>query len=164
MEKRNISIAKANGYTYEKVMKAKKYIEEIGNNKRNFPFDKLVGYYNELLGTHDSTSGCRCQSPKYYNGIQNYYKYGKLTLINSGKATEEDFIIKEEKPVIENEEKRINLGTEEIVSVNDSSLETQNEASESVSEEVVEDTKEDENEEPTAKKKGRPRGSKQVAS
>lgn len=144
MENRNISIAKANGYTYEKVMKAKKYIEEIGNNKRNFPFDKLVGYYNELLGTHDSTSGCRCQSPKYYNGIQNYYKYGKLTLINSGKATEEDFIIKEEKPVIENEEKRINLGTEEIVS-------------ESVSEEVVEDTKEDENEEPTAKKKGRPK-------
>lgn len=144
MENRNISIAKANGYTYEKVMKAKKYIEEIGNNKRNFPFDKLVGYYNELLGTHDSTSGCRCQSPKYYNGIQNYYKYGKLTLINSGKATEEDFIIKEEKPVIENEEKRINLGTEEIVS-------------EPVSEEVVEDTKEDENEEPTAKKKGRPK-------
>lgn len=144
MENRNISVAKANGYTYEKVMKAKKYIEEIGNNKRNFPFDKLVGYYNELLGTHDSTSGCRCQSPKYYNGIQNYYKYGKLTLINSGKATEEDFIIKEEKPVIENEEKRINLGTEEIVS-------------EPVSEEVVEDTKEDENEEPTAKKKGRPK-------
>lgn len=144
MENRNISIAKANGYTYDKVMKAKKYIEEIGNNKRNFPFDKLVGYYNELLGTHNSTSGCRCQSPKYYNGIQNYYKYGKLTLINSGKATEEDFIIKEEKPVIENEEKRINLGTEEIVS-------------EPVSEEVVEDTKEDENEEPTAKKKGRPK-------
>lgn len=144
MENRNISIAKANGYTYEKVMKAKKYIEEIGNNKRNFPFDKLVGYYNELLGTHDSTSGCRCQSPKYFSGIQNYYKYGKLTLINSGKATEEDFIIKEEKPVIENEEKRINLGTEEIVS-------------EPVSEEVVEDTKGGENEEPTAKKKGRPK-------
>ena len=42
MEKRNVSIAKSNGYTLEKVLKAKQYIEEIGSNKRNFPFKKLV--------------------------------------------------------------------------------------------------------------------------
>lgn len=146
MENRNISIAKVNGYTYEKVMRAKKYLEEIGSNKRTFPFDKLVSYYNDLLGTHEAATGCRCQSPKYFNGISNYFKYGKLTLINNGIATEEDFEIKEETPQIENEEKRINLGTEEIVS-------------ESVSEDKVEDTKEEEKEEVTEEKKkpGRPR-------
>ena len=81
MEKRNISIASKNGYTFEKVMKAKQYLDEIGSNKRTFEFARLVGMYNEILGTHDSTSGCRCQSPKYYNGIANYFKYGKMTLI-----------------------------------------------------------------------------------
>ena len=116
MEKRNISISSKNGYTYEKVMKAKKYLEEIGSNKRTFPFDKLVSYYNDLLGTHEAATGCKCQSPKYFNGISNYFKYGKLTLINNGIATEEDFEIKEETPQIENEEKRINLGNEEVVS------------------------------------------------
>ena len=116
METRNISIAKKNGYTLPKVLRAKQYLEEIGTNKRNFPFEKLVTYYNDLLGTNDSTQGCRCQSPKYYNGIHNYYTYGKLTLINNGLATEADFELKEETPVIENEAERINLGTEEIVS------------------------------------------------
>ena len=152
MEKRNISIASKNGYTFEKVMRAKKYLEEIGSNKRTFPFEKLVAYYNDLLGTHEAATGCKCQSPKYFNGISNYFKYGKLTLINNGLATEEDFEIKEETPRIENEEKRINLGTEEIVS-------------ESVSEDKVEDTKEEEDKafdepknEPTEKKKvGRPK-------
>lgn len=147
MEKRNISVAKKNGYTLPKVLKAKQYLEEIGSNKRNFPFEKLVTYYNELLGTHDSTSGCRCQSPKYYNGIYNYYNYGKLTLINSGVATEEDFIIKEEKPVIENEKERINLGTEEIVS-------------EPSKDEEVEDTKEEVNDAVVEeKKRGRKKNS-----
>lgn len=146
MENRNISIAKANGYTLDKVLKAKKYIEEIGTNKRNFPFEKLVTYYNELLGTHDSTSGCRCQSPKYYNGIQNYYKYGKLTLINSGKASEEDFIIKEAEPekIAEN---RINLGTVE-------------EASEPSNDVKVEDGKEEEKEAVTEPKKSVKKGKK----
>ena len=140
-DNRNVSIAKKNGYTLPKVLRAKKYLEEIGTNKRNFPFEKLVTYYNDLLGTHDSTQGCRCQSPKYYNGIHNYYTYGKLTLINNGLATEADFELKEETPVIENEAERINLGTEEIVS-------------EAVSEEKVDDVKEEEEEEPTVKKKG----------
>lgn len=149
MEKRNISISSKNGYTYEKVMRAKKYLEEIGSNKRTFPFETLVAYYNDLLGTHELATGCKCQSPKYFNGISNYFKYGKLTLINNGLATEEDFEIKEETPE-EIAPNRINLG---------------NEASETVSEDKVEDTKEEEDKasdeaknEPTEKKKvGRPR-------
>lgn len=149
MEKRNISISSKNGYTYEKVMKAKKYLEEIGSNKRTFPFETLVAYYNDLLGTHELATGCKCQSPKYFNGISNYFRYGKLTLINNGIAKEEDFEIKEETPE-EIAPNRINLG---------------NEASESVSEDKVDDTKEEENKvsdeaenEPTEKKKvGRPK-------
>lgn len=128
MEKRNISVARINGYTYEKVIKAQGYLKEIGSNRRTFPFDKLVRYYNDILGTKDSEQGCKCQAPKYYNGIANYVKFGKLTLINNGLATEEDFA--DEKKVeekIENADNRIVLGDV-------------SEASESVSEDKVEDS------------------------
>lgn len=144
MENRNISIARKNGYTYEKVMKAKQYLEEIGSNRRNFDFVKLVGYYNEILGTNDSPNGCRCQSPKYYTGIQNYFKYGKMTLIANGLATEADFELKEDKPE-EIAENRINLGTEAI-----------SEPSEASKDEEGTDTKAEEKEAVTEeKKKGR---------
>lgn len=150
MENRNISIAKINGYTYEKVMKAKQYLAEIGTNRRNFPFDKLVTYYNDVMGTNERASGCKCQAPKYYNGLQNYFNYGKLTLINNGLATEEDFEDKkEETPApIENEEKRINLGTEAI-----------SEPSDGVSDDKVDNDKVEEKEAVTEEKKkaGRPR-------
>lgn len=147
METRNISIAKKNGYTLPKVLRAKQYLEEIGTNKRNFPFEKLVTYYNDLLGTNDSTQGCRCQSPKYYNGIHNYYTYGKLTLINNGLATEADFALKEETPVIENEEERINLGSEAV----------SEEKVDGVKEEEKEAVVEAENEVKEKKSKGRPK-------
>lgn len=127
MEKRNISVAKINGYTYEKVMKAQGYLKEIGSNRRTFPFDKLVRYYNDILGTKDSENGCKCQAPKYYNGIQNYVKFGKLTLINNGLATEADFEEKKVEEPIENADNRIVLGDV-------------SEASESVSEDKVEDS------------------------
>lgn len=140
-DNRRVSISSKNGYTYEKVMLAKQYLSEIGNNRRNFPFAKLVEYYNNIYGTHESTSGCSCQSAKYYNGINNFYTYGKLTLINNGLASEEDFTIKPNQEPIENAENRIKLGD----SGNDNSLETQNEASESVSEDKVDNDKEDEN-------------------
>ena len=127
MEKRNISVARINGYTYEKVIKAQGYLKEIGSNRRSFPFDKLVRYYNDILGTKDSEQGCKCQAPKYYNGIANYVKFGKLTLINNGLATEEDFTDKKEAQPIENAENRIVLGDVP-------------EVSESVSEDKVEDS------------------------
>lgn len=111
MENRNISVSKVNGYTLENVLKAKQYLKEIGSNQRRFDFARLVTMYNDLKGTNESTSGCKCQSAKYYNGIQNHFKYGKMTLIANGVATEEDFA--DEKKVeepIENEENRIVLG------------------------------------------------------
>ena len=48
--------------------------------------------------------------------MQNFYKFGKLTLINNGLATEADFEDKkeEEPQPIENAENRINLGTLEV--------------------------------------------------
>lgn len=131
--KRNISIASKNGYTLAKVKKAKQYLDEIGNNKRNFDFATLVGYYNDIYGTHEIASGCKCQSPKYYNGLQNFYKFGKLTLIANGIATEADFEDKkeEEPQPIENAENRINLGTLEVEPI----------VEEEAKEEVVEEPK-----------------------
>lgn len=146
-DNRNVSVAKINGYTLEKVKKAKQYLDEIGSNKRNFDFKRLVEMYNDIKGTNEKAQGCRCQSPKYYNGLLNYYNYGKLTLINNGVVTEADFEDKKEEEAqpIENAENRIHLGS---VSVNDSSLETQNEdsePSEALKDDKVEDGKEEEN-------------------
>ena len=132
-DNRNISVSSKNGYTYEKVMKAQGYLKEIGSNRRTFPFDKLVRYYNDILGTKDSENGCKCQAPKYYNGIQNYVKFGKLTLINNGLASESDFEEKKVEEPIENADNRIVLGDV-------------SEASESVSEDKVEDAKEEDEE------------------
>lgn len=109
-DNRNISVSSVNGYTFENVMKAKQYLDEIGQNKRTFPFARLVQMYNELKGTNDSEQGCKCQSPKYYNGIQNYFKFGKMTLIANGVATEEDFTTVKKEDVIENAENRIQVG------------------------------------------------------
>ena len=33
----NVSVAAINGYTKENVIKAKRYLREIGNDRRNFP-------------------------------------------------------------------------------------------------------------------------------
>lgn len=130
---RNISIASKNGYSLAKVKKAKEYLDEIGSNRRNFDFATLVGYYNDIYGTHELPSGCKCQSPKYYNGLQNFYKFGKLTLIANGLATEADFEDKkeEEPQPIENAENRINLGTLEVEPI----------VEEEAKEEVVEEPK-----------------------
>jgi hypothetical protein len=116
-DNRNISVSSVNGYTVEKVKRAKQYLDEIGSNKRHFDFKRLVAMYNDIKGTNESPNGCSCQSPKYYNGILNYYNYGKLTLINNGYKESDFEDKKEEEPApIENEEKRINLGNEESVS------------------------------------------------
>ena len=92
MEKRNISISSKNGYSLLKVKLAKQYLDEIGSNKRNFDFNRLVEMYND---------------------IQKFYNYGKLTLINNGLATEADFENgkEEEAQPIENAENRIQLGS-----------------------------------------------------
>lgn len=109
-DNRNISVSSVNGYSLPKVKKAKQYLDEIGQNKRTFPFARLVQMYNELKGTNDSEQGCKCQSPKYYNGIQNYFRFGKMTLIANGVATEADFEDKKAEDVIDNAENRIQVG------------------------------------------------------
>ncbi len=87
---RNVSVASKNGYTLQGVRKAKKYLDEIGHNRRNFPIDKLVEYYNDVKQANATASGCKpCQATRFYNGILNYYEYGKLTLVANGLATEE---------------------------------------------------------------------------
>ena len=87
---RNVSVASKNGYTLQGVRIAKKYLDEIGHNRRNFPIDKLVEYYNDVKQANATASGCKpCQATRFYNGILNYYEYGKLTLVANGIATEE---------------------------------------------------------------------------
>jgi len=100
----NVSVAKVNGYTVDNVIKAKKYLKEIGGDRRNFPIERLVEMYNDIKGTKEKAIGCKpCQASKYYMGLQNYVTYGELTLINNGVATEDDFDIDKvkEEPVIE---------------------------------------------------------------
>lgn len=113
---RNISVASVNGYTVEKVRRAKEYIKEIGGNRRNFPVERLVEMYNDIKGTREKAVGCKpCQANKYYMGLQNYVTYGEITLINNGKATKEDLDI--EKKVEENVEEKVEMPI--IVEVNE---------------------------------------------
>lgn len=82
---KHISVSNINGYTVEKVLKAKEYLKEIGANRRNFPIERLVEMYNEIKGTREKAVGCKpCQANKYYMGLQNYVTYGEITLVNNG--------------------------------------------------------------------------------
>lgn len=90
----NVSVAQINGYTKEGVIKAKRFLREIGSDRRNFPIDRLVEMYNELKGTSERSAGCRpCQATKFYNGIQNYAYFGELTLVNNNRCTREELDI-----------------------------------------------------------------------
>ena len=126
----NVSVAVKNGYRMDKVLKAKEYLKEIGQNRRTFDIERLVEMYNDIKGTHEKAQGCKpCAANKYYNGIENYYRYGKLTLITNGLAVEEDFedkVVEEQPKEVENAENRL-VGVEE-----------------EVKEEVVEEVKEEE--------------------
>lgn len=87
----NISVAQVNGYTKEKVIKAKRYLREIGNNRRTFDVTRLVEMYNDIKGTKEKAQGCKpCQASKFYNGIQNYAYFGELTLVNNNVCTKDD--------------------------------------------------------------------------
>ena len=102
---RNVSVSTKNGYSIEKVRKAKEYLKEIGSNRRNIPVERLVEMYNDIKGTREKAVGCKpCQANKYYMGIQNYVTYGEMTLINNGIATKEDLDIEKKEEVIIEEE------------------------------------------------------------
>ena len=99
---KHISVSNINGYTVEKVRRAKEYLKEIGANRRNFPIERLVEMYNEIKGTREKAVGCKpCQANKYYMGLQNYVTYGEITLINNGAATKEDLDIENVKEEME---------------------------------------------------------------
>lgn len=88
---KRISVATINGYSVEKVRKAKLYLNEINRDRRNFPIEKIVEMYNDIKGTREKAIGCKpCQATKYYNGLQNYVTYGEITLITNGYATKEE--------------------------------------------------------------------------
>ena len=90
----NISVAQVNGYTKENVIKAKRYLREIGKDRRNFPVERLVQMYNEIKNTNEKPQGCQpCQITKFYNGIQNYAYFGELTLINNNRCTKDELAI-----------------------------------------------------------------------
>ena len=113
-----ISNQAVNGYTKEKVLLAKRYLEEIGGNRRNFPVERLVEMYNTLKGTHDNPKGCRpCAMAKYFNGIQTYYTYGKLTLISTGKATEEDFMQKKTEAPADADQGMVDTKEEKVIEI-----------------------------------------------
>jgi hypothetical protein len=100
----NVSIATINGYTKENVIKAKRYLKEIGNDRRNFPIERLVEMYNEIKGTNEKAVGCKpCQATKYFNGIQNYAYFGELTLVNNNKCTKDELDIDkiDAEPIVE---------------------------------------------------------------
>lgn len=87
----NVSVAQINGYTKDNVIKAKRFLKEIGSDRRSFPIERLVEMYNEVKGTHEKAVGCKpCQATKYYNGLQNYAYFGELTLVNNNKCTKDD--------------------------------------------------------------------------
>lgn len=90
----NISVASINGYSKDKVIKAKRYLKEIGSDRRNFPVERLVEMYNDIKGTNEKAVGCKpCQISKFYNGLQNYAYFGELTLVNNNKCTKEELDI-----------------------------------------------------------------------
>ena len=87
----NISVASVNGYSKDKVILAKRYLKEIGSNRRTFPIERMVEMYNEVKGTKEKAQGCKpCQATKYFNGLQNYAYFGELTLINTNKCTKDE--------------------------------------------------------------------------
>lgn len=87
----NISIASVNGYSKDKVILAKRYLKEIGSNRRTFPIERMVEMYNEVKGTKEKAQGCKpCQATKYFNGLQNYAYFGELTLVNTNKCTKDE--------------------------------------------------------------------------
>lgn len=78
-----ISVAATNGYTIERVKKAIEFVKKA--NRRTTPIIDYLNLYNELRGTNETLPSCKaCGATKYIAGVENYAKYGYLTLINKG--------------------------------------------------------------------------------
>lgn len=80
---RNIAVAKNNGYTIEKVQKAVEFVKH--SKRRSTKLEDYLKMYNYLKGANETLPNCKiCGSAKYIASVENYAKYGFLTLVASG--------------------------------------------------------------------------------
>lgn len=80
---RNIAVAKNNGYTVEKVQKAVEFVKHA--KRRSTKLEEYLKMYNYLRGANEQAPNCKvCGMSKYIASVENYAKYGYLTLVASG--------------------------------------------------------------------------------
>ena len=80
---RNIAVSGTNGYTVEKVAKAIEFVKHA--TRRGTKFEDYLNMYNYLRDTNEVLPNCKvCGAAKYIAAVENYAKYGYLTLINQG--------------------------------------------------------------------------------
>lgn len=80
---RSIAVSSTNGYTVEKVQKAIEFVKHA--TRRGTKFEDYLNMYNYLRGTNEVLPNCKvCGAAKYIAAVENYAKYGYLTLINKG--------------------------------------------------------------------------------
>lgn len=80
---RSIAVSANNGYTIEKVQKAVEFVKHA--RRRSTKLEDYLNMYNYLRGANDTIPNCKvCGSAKYIASVENYAKYGYLTLVASG--------------------------------------------------------------------------------
>ena len=80
---RTISVSAKNGYTIEKVKKAIEFVKHA--TRRGTKFEDYLNMYNYLKDTNETLPNCKiCGAAKYIAAVENYAKYGFLTLVNQG--------------------------------------------------------------------------------
>ena len=80
---RSIAVSGKNGYTVEKVKKAVEFVKHA--TRRGTKFEDYLNMYNYLKGTNETLPNCKvCGAAKYIAAVENYAKYGYLTLVASG--------------------------------------------------------------------------------
>lgn len=80
---RSISVSSNNGYTIEKVRRAVEFVKHA--RRRSTKLEDYLEVYNYLRNANEKLPSCKaCGSAKYIAAVENYAKYGYLTLVNSG--------------------------------------------------------------------------------
>lgn len=80
---RSIAVSKNNGYTVEKVKKAVEFVKHA--NRRGTKLEDYLSMYNYLRNANETVPNCKsCGFAKYIAAVENYAKYGYLTLVASG--------------------------------------------------------------------------------
>lgn len=80
---RSIAVSKNNGYTVEKVQKAVEFVKHA--NRRGTKLEDYLSMYNYLRDANETLPNCKsCGFAKYIAAVENYAKYGYLTLVASG--------------------------------------------------------------------------------